>query len=66
MKKKSVVTWKNLPMRPPALFTIVILLCLKVYQLPGWVYGVLWTLTGLLWVAWIIALFTEEQKTIWD
>jgi hypothetical protein len=64
MKKKQVISWKNIRTRCPIEFTLLVMLCIKTFEFHGWPIGVLWTVTVLVWLGWIISIFTEEDKDI--
>lgn len=67
MKDKiKVISRKNLPARPPVLLTAVVYLFLDKFQASGVVWGVVFTILALFWIAWIIALFKEEDINIFE
>lgn len=61
-KKRKVISFNNLPTKPPVLATVVYITALKVYEAPEWLWGAF----GLfLLVAWINSVYqiTAQEKT---
>jgi hypothetical protein len=48
MKRNTVIKSSSLPMRSPLGFAMLFWLLLDRLSAPGWAFGVLWTLVGLL------------------
>lgn len=64
--KHKVVSGSNLPARFPITLTIAAWLLMDRLHSPGWVYGVVWTILAVLWIAAIAARGWFEQPTdIW-
>lgn len=61
MKRKKVLSWKQLPAKPPFLFGMVCWLLLDRFSAAGWVWGVVGTLVGIMFIGWVYSLFTEDQ-----
>ena len=59
MKKKVAIKHSSLPMRSPVGLAIVMWLLLDRLGAPGWAYGVLWTVVGIL----VIAFFCDFYRT---
>lgn len=64
MAKKKVISAKNIPVKLPIILTAVAFLYLDRYDPPGFVWGVSWTLLGLLWILCIISKSEEEPTDI--
>ena len=60
----EVLSGKNMPIRLPWQFTIVIYLLLDRFHVAGWVWGVFGTLLGIVWVVSIYALCVQKNVTI--
>ena len=60
MSKRTVVSWKNLPMRMPLMFTAVCYLLLDRLAAPGWVWGVVGTLVIAMWLTWIADVIQRD------
>ena len=63
-KKEKVVSPKDLPIRFPIWQTVVLVLICKVYMIPAWAKGVVWTLFALLWLGAIVQSFREEPTRL--
>lgn len=61
---KKVISRKNLPTQAPVLTTAIVWLLLDRLAAPGWFIGVVWTLVGLLWLAFIVNLADELDVDI--
>lgn len=66
MKKREVIAYKNLPTRLPISRTILITLALSYWNAPGWLWGVVMTFLGLIWINSLILLFTQEYVDIFE
>lgn len=64
MKKHYVIHRNNFPTRPPIVFGIVLWLLLDRLQAPGWLYGALFCLYGILLIASIVMIFKEDEKPL--
>ncbi len=60
MKRSKVISYKNLPARPPFVFTAVVCLMLDRAHAVGWVWGASGVLVLFVWAAYIHGLLTEE------
>lgn len=63
---RKVISFKNLPSRFPVLSTIVFYLLLDKLNSPGWLWGVVGTVMGLVWIGAIIAIWTQKQVDIFE
>lgn len=50
--------------RPPLMSSVVLYMALDIYAAPGWMWCVLWTLMGLLWIGWGVCLWQQEVKPL--
>jgi len=64
MKHSTVIKSSSLPMRSPLGLAILFWLLLDRLGAPGWAFGVLWTLVGLLVMIWIISFKTESAQDV--
>ncbi|MBD8654136.1 hypothetical protein IFT68_00660 [Oxalobacteraceae sp. CFBP 13730] len=64
MKRSTVIKSSSLPMRSPLALAILFWLLLDRLGAPGWAFGVLWTLVGLLVLIWLISLKTESAQDV--
>jgi hypothetical protein len=64
MKRSTVIKSSSLPTRSPLGFAILFWLLLDRLGAPGWAFGVLWTLVGLLVLIWIISFKTESAHDV--
>lgn len=62
----KVINRKNLPVRSPLMFSIVMWLLLDRLSAAGWVYGVAGTLCAILWVIFFVVLFKEDQVDLFS
>lgn len=65
MKKKTVISFKNLPMRMPLSFTALWALVLDRLNAPGYVWGAVGVLMLAIWFAWIHDVIQREEREIW-
>lgn len=65
-KKYKVIAPRNLPTKYPVSFTILAILCLDFYNVPGWVCGSLGALLFILWVLIFIANRSQEEVDIME
>lgn len=51
---------------PPATATAVVWLILDRFHVPGWAWGVFWTLTALIWIAsiFVLGMAIHDKKLI--
>lgn len=54
----------QLPSFLPINFTACGFLVLHYFNVPGWAWGVWWTIAALIWIVAIIQVFKEEEITI--
>lgn len=64
MKRSTVIKSSSLPMRSPLGLAILFWLLLDRLGAPGWAFGVLWTLVGLLVLIWLISFKTESAQDV--
>ena len=60
----KVIAHKNLPFRPPVIGTAVAALVLDRLDAPQLAWGVVGTIYALFWIAWIVAMFHQEQVNL--
>lgn len=60
MSGKKVIAFKSLPMRPPINLSILLWLLLDRLSAPVWVWSVLGTLLGIIWIVSLNLIFTQE------
>ena len=65
MKNRKVVSSTNLPARLPITFSIVMWLLLDRIQAPGYVYGIVFTIIGIMAIAAAIDIWKREDVTLW-
>lgn len=63
-KKRKVISFSNLPTRPPILATVVYVTALKVYEAPEWLWGAFGLFLFLGWVSAIYDFSTQEKTDI--
>lgn len=56
----------QLPTRLPIIGTLVAYMCMDMYDAPGWVIGMVWTLLGIIWICAIVAIYKEDQIKLRD
>ena len=64
MKRSTVIKSSSLPRRSPLGLAILFWLLLDRLGVPGWAFGVLWTLVGLLVLIWVISFKTESAQDV--
>ena len=64
MKKRKVISSKNLPMRMPIIGTLVWWLVLDKLGAPGWVWGVLGTVLFVGWIAAIADIWNRDDVEV--
>ena len=62
--KRTVISNKNLPARLPYGPAILSYLILDATNAPGWVWGVVGTIVGIILIATIVSLFADKQVEI--
>lgn len=62
--ERFIIGSANLPRTFPWTQTAIQMLITRVYDLPGWAVGVMWTLIALLWIAKIGEYFTETDYEV--
>ena len=62
----KVIKQKNLPARLPVVTTLLSILCLDYWNAQGWVWGVILTALGLVWIAAFIGLIKQEEVDIFE
>ena len=68
-EKRIVLKGKHRRHYFPVIGTVVWWLVLDRFGAPGWVYGVVFTLIGIVWIAIIVEGFWydyEERSPVWD
>jgi hypothetical protein len=60
MSGKKVIAFKSLPMRPPISLSILLWLLLDRLNAPVWVWSVVGTLLGIVWIISLHEVFTQE------
>lgn len=66
MKKRRVISGKQLPSNPPLVSTLVYWLALDKLAAPGWAWGVVGTIMAVIWIAWIVDAFNRESVEVID
>jgi len=61
---KLVLDYKSLPSRTPGIPTAVIFLLLDRFHAAGWLWGVAFSVIGLLWIAVVVSIFQEKKISI--
>ena len=64
MKKKVAIKASSMPARSPVGFAILMWLLLDRLGAPQWAYGVLWTIVGLLAIAFIWCFCTTVERDV--
>lgn len=64
MKKRKVISSKNLPMRMPLIGTLVWWLVVDKLGAPGWVWGVLGTLLVVGWIAFGVDVWNRDDVEV--
>jgi hypothetical protein len=64
MKTTYVLPTSHFRARPPILLTAVVWLLLDRFAVPGWAWGVFYTLNTSLWIVWLIAVLHQEDKPL--
>lgn len=65
MNRKLVISHSSLPVRSPLLIFAVLYLMLDRYSnLPGWAWGVFWTLVVILYAGFLVARYLEVYVTV--
>lgn len=59
-----VINRRNLPSRLPVTSTIAWYLFLEHFNTPGWIYGVVFTILGIIWVVSAFFIYLEEPVDI--
>jgi hypothetical protein len=66
MKKRKVISSKNLPMRSPLIGALVWWLVLDKLGAPGWVWGVVGTMVVVAWIAFAVEVWNREEVDVFD
>jgi len=61
MKKRKVVSEKNLPTRLPVWSSLIVWLLLDRFNPPGWAWGVVGTVFVFFWIVAITDIFVRED-----
>ena len=64
MKKRKVVSAKNLPYRSPFAFSLLGWLVLERLSAPGWLMGFFAAVALVFFVAWLVDFLTHEDRDI--
>lgn len=64
MKKRTVVSGDNLPIRLPIGTAWLTALSQSTWNAPGWVWGVAWTIVVLVAIVAAVDIFTRESKNV--
>jgi hypothetical protein len=64
MKPRKVLHGTQLPTKLPITFTIVAWLLMDRVHASGWVWGVMGTLIGILWILSVIAVATQTSTKL--
>jgi hypothetical protein len=60
----KVITYGNIPTKPPLYQTIVVWLCLDRFEAPEWGWAVFATLAVLIWIICFYLIYKEETVDI--
>lgn len=61
MKGRKVIARKNLPAFPPINLTLVLIVLLKVFAAPGWVWGAVITVLVICWIGFIGCVIRDKE-----
>lgn len=61
MENRKVIKSKYLPSRIPTIPTLSIVMALDYWNAPQWLWGVMLTLLGIVWISVIYQKVTEEE-----
>lgn len=64
MKMPTVIDSTCLPWKLPIWNTVTFWLLLDRFKVPGWAWGVFWTLMGISWVTAIIMIIGQKRKAL--
>lgn len=64
MKKRKVISSKNLPIRPPLIGTLVWWLVFDKLGAPGWAWGVLGTLVVVGWIVFVVDVLNRDYVEV--
>lgn len=64
MKKQTKIKRSSLPSRSPISTSLLFWLLLEHIHGPEWAYGVFWTLTVILVLAYVVSFFTEVERDV--
>jgi hypothetical protein len=64
MNKKVAIKSSSMPARSPVGFALLWWLFLEHIAAPGWAYGVLWAMVGLMTLAFVYCFFTTTERDV--
>lgn len=65
MKTRYVLPVDHQPIRAPGLTSIVAYMAMDLYpSMPGWVWGVVWSILAVLWFGWAIIFWAQTAKPL--
>ena len=64
MKRRKVVDGSQLPAKLPLTWTIATWLLLDHFHVPGWMWGVYWTLVAIVWFIAALAVWTGDGQKL--
>lgn len=66
MKKKKAIAHKNMPVRYPVYYTLLLILCLDYWNAPEWLWGAVSVFIVTLWGLSIWARNQQEEVDIFE
>lgn len=63
MEKRITVDTKYLPLRMPIVLTWLSALSQRVWDMPGWLVGVMWTMVIFVWLIWAVDTWNRESRS---
>ena len=66
MKKIKVVSYGNLPVNPPLQLSALAWLVLDKIGASDVVWGIVYTIIGLLWLGWLLRKISEEHVDLFE
>jgi hypothetical protein len=64
MKEKKVISYRNIPRRPPINITLIAALVCKVFEAPGWLWGGMGAIVLLFWLIYVAKVATEKEISV--
>lgn len=64
MKKFKVIDRRFLPTRFPFQPTMILIMAMRIWDIPQILLGILWTLCAIVWIGVIICIYKEDPTDI--